>query len=84
MAVACGFEESNGVLSKPEDLTHDQCDALQVWRGEADDGLPYVISCWKLTKEELEEVNKTGRIWLYIIGGTMPPASVGGKYPWSE
>lgn len=75
------FEESNLVLSKPPDMSHEQCDPLSVWRGEQADGNTVVISCWKLTPEELEEVNKTGRIWLRIWGITMPPVVLEGIKP---
>ena len=80
---ACGFEESNCSLDKPGDMTHEQCSSLQVWRGHSDDKTPVVISCWKLTKEEVDELLKTGRIWVIIAGKTMPPLSLTAKHPWS-
>jgi hypothetical protein len=71
------FDESNGYLGKPPDMTDEQCESLSVWRGNANvvDGgaTPTVVSCWKLTKEELGEVNRTGRVWLWVVGVTMPP-----------
>ena len=80
----CDFAESNGVLSKPEDMTHDQCSSLPVWRGMSQDNVPWVISCWKLTKEEVEELLKTGHLWVFIAGKTMPPLALTAKHPWSE
>ena len=35
------------------------------------------VSKWQLTKEELEEINKTGVVWLNILG-THPPVLVTG------
>lgn len=84
MAFPAAFDESNGVLSKPESLTHEQCEALSVWRGPNVDGENVVISCWKLTKEELDEINRTGRLWLIIWGGTMPPSCIMGTRPFIE
>lgn len=78
---ACSFDESNFVLGRPEDLTADQCDPLSVWRGVCSDGVPRVISCFKLTKEELEEVNRTGRVWLFVMGLTMPPVALQTAHP---
>ena len=79
------FHESNGYLGKPPDMTHDECDALSVWRGDVtvDGGgaVPAVVSCWKLTPDELEEVNRTGRVWLYVVGRTMPPVMMAGNKP---
>jgi hypothetical protein len=57
-------------------MTLDECDALSVFRGNSSDGSPVVISCWKLKVEELAEINRTGRIWLWVHGPTMPPVSL--------
>lgn len=77
------FPASNGVLDKPPGM--EECDPLCVWRGvDANQNLPVVVSCWKPTKEELEEINRTGRIWLYIYGYTMQPAAIGGHDPFKE
>lgn len=32
-----------------------------------------VESCWELTPEEIKQVTKTGRIYLYIQGQVIPP-----------
>lgn len=75
------FDESNHVLDKPASMSREQCDALSVWVGPDSNGLPVVISCWKPTKEELAEIQKTGRVWLIVWGITMPPACVLGEKP---
>jgi hypothetical protein len=81
MAVPASFDESNAVLGKPSDMTHDQCEALSILRVQYEDGTPVVYSCWKLTPAELEEINRTGRVWLGIVGVTMPPAFIAGEKP---
>ena len=73
MAVPADFHESNAVLDRPADMTADECTLLNVLRAETEDGTPCVVSCWKLTAEELEAVKLTGRIWLIVSGRTMPP-----------
>lgn len=78
---ACSFEESNRVLNRPRGMTAEQCDPLSVWAGECSDGVPRVISCFKLTKEELEEINQTGRVWLFVVGQTMPPVALQTAHP---
>jgi hypothetical protein len=40
----------------------------------------FVIACWQLTPEEIEEVKRTGKIFLQI-NGRIPPHSVMGKNP---
>lgn len=86
---AASFPESNHVLDKPPDMSREECDALSVWIGpanvkESDKSFPVVISCWKLTKEELEEINRTGRVWLYVWGQTMPPVSLAVACPFNR
>lgn len=77
------FDQSNHVLGPPQGMTEEQVTSLSVFRGVAGDA-PVVISCWKLTKEELEELKRTGRVWLWIWGQTMPPAALTIKSPFSE
>lgn len=83
---ACSFDESNYTLHPPEGMTAEECNALSVWVGEMTPNngmgpIPGVISCWKLRKEELEEINRTGRVWLVIYGRGMPPVALQTKKP---
>jgi len=75
------FDQADTVLDKPQGFSHDQCGALSVFRGRRSDGLPVVISCWKPTREELAEIQRTGRVWLMVIGETMPPCYLDGHNP---
>jgi hypothetical protein len=84
MMIPTSFEESNDVLDKPEDTTYDEYEALSVYRGPDKTGQQLVISCWKPTKEELDEINKTGRVWLIIWGNTMQPSCLSGITPFKE
>lgn len=77
--LASNFDESNGSLDPPEGVSVDACQPLFVFR----DGL-HVVSYWKPTQEELDEINRTGRVWLMIWGGTMPPALLLGETPFQE
>lgn len=79
--IPTSFDEANAVLGKPDSMSHEECTCLSVLRTEMDNGQPIVISCWKLTTEELAEIQRTGRVWLMIWGPTMPPAAVEGKRP---
>ena len=76
-----GFAEENGVLGAPAGMTPDECEPLSVWRGANDLGAAVVVSCWKVTPEELREIEKTGRVWLVVLGQTMPPVVVLGTSP---
>jgi hypothetical protein len=76
--IPTAFDEENGVLDAPQGMSN--CEPLSVWRGEQDD-TPMVISCWKLTVEELEEINKTGKVWLWVRGQSMPPVALQTTHP---
>lgn len=79
--IASDFPESNLVLHAPSGMTAEECTPLNVFRGADANGQGVVISCWKITREELAEVARTGRIWLGIIGQTMPPVYMSGTNP---
>lgn len=81
MAVPCSFDESDEVLDKPPDMSVDECSPLSILRVSNGSDVPTVISCFKLTAEELIEVNRTGRVWLGVYGFTMPPAYISGVKP---
>jgi hypothetical protein len=79
--IGIDFPEANLTMNKPSDMTDEQCGALRVWRGistieETGDQVPTLISKWQLSKEDLEEIQKTGCIWLSIVGRGMPPVSL--------
>ena len=54
--------------------TLEGCQDLPVTRyTNADNHEEGVESCWELTPEEIEQVQKTGRVYLYIQGNVVPP-----------
>lgn len=79
--IAASFDESNAVLGRPPSMTHEDCDPLSVLLTQMESGHPCVVSCWKVTAEELAEINRTGRVWLMVLGETMPPVVVCGVKP---
>ena len=86
MAVPTSFAESNAVLDKPPSMSYDECAAISIMRGSVGLGgtenrMPVVMTCWKLTQEELDDINRTGRIWVLVCGETMPPMCVEGMKP---
>lgn len=80
--VPTSFAESNGTLDPPRGM-EDCCDPLAVAYGKLNE-MPVVVSCWKLTKEELEEINRTGRVWLVVVGETQPPVALQVKKPMGD
>lgn len=76
------FEEQNGTLSHPESMTEDAVSALVIHTYNGAGGLPITTSCWRLTEDELREVNKTGRVWLTVLGPHAPVSMSGVKPVW--
>ncbi len=46
---------------------------LPVTKYVTDDGIPAMQSCFELSKEEMQEVIRTGRIYFSLYGNTHPP-----------
>ena len=70
------FPEGNVTLQRPEGMSEEECNPLKVHRGIDGDGFPVVISKWEMTPEEKEEFERTGVIYLTVIGQTMPPVKM--------
>lgn len=81
MAYPAAFDKSNVVLERPPTMTADECEPLNAFVGVQQDGLRVIISCFKVTAEELAEIQKTGRIWLAVYGQAMMPVSISGHSP---
>ncbi len=81
---AASFPQANTVLDPPPGMTLDDCTVLNVWRGITPDNIPVVVSCWKPSKEELEQIQKTGRVWLWVWGQTMPPVALDVDHPFGK
>lgn len=56
--------------------TADGCDPLPVVLAETTDGVPVLVSAWDLTVADLDEINRTGRVWLQVIGNAHPPVRI--------
>lgn len=85
------FPQRNDFFGKPKDMTDNQCYALPVcriatfvpgatYKDKAEQVLAH-ISCWELAPEEIEEVLKTGKVYVKILGTQCLPMSVHGKLP---
>lgn len=62
------FKESNFTLTKPSNLTDEQCKSLRVCNtGE------YIVSLWRLSFWERIKVLFVGRVWLLLWSTKTPP-----------
>ena len=84
MASPVAFPEANLVLRPPTaaDRAAGTVVDLPVHRYRDLDGKHHVLSKWKFTPEELEEINRTGGVvWFDCWGDTHPPVCISGSNP---
>jgi hypothetical protein len=70
---AIEFPQVNRRLGPPKGMTEEQCFTLPVCISKDSEGKDVVLSCWKLSDEELEKLKVDGVIWLGILGTNMQP-----------
>lgn len=73
------FKESNDVLGAPGNAPG--VNPLSIYRGKTREGDPVIVSCFKVSAEELREIQRTGRVWLMVMGETMPPVRLDARKP---
>lgn len=74
MAEAIDFPGSNMILGAPIGHEESVSDLYTFTNGNCS------VSCWRLSAEEMEEINRTGCIFLSIFSGrSQPPVFVGGE-----
>lgn len=81
--IPASFKESSDSLGPPDGMSEEDVGSLSIARIVDSDGNISVVSCWKLTPEELREVFNTGRVWLLVRGLTMPPVAVVAESPFA-
>jgi hypothetical protein len=70
------FEGANVLLTRPEDMTDEQCGALPALRDKDEDGLPFLLTAWQPTPEEILAIQAGAPIYLKVCGMGMPPVSL--------
>ena len=78
------FDESNFNHSPPPGISEDEIGSVASFIGQDLDGRPIIITCWKATKEELNEINRTGRVWCFHYGNLLQPHALSGTNPFGE
>ncbi len=62
----------------------DKCDPLPALVIPARNGWPpCIMSCWEATPEELDEIKRTGLVWLGVFSERCPPVIVAGITPFT-
>lgn len=79
--IPVAFDEENTILQTPPGTPIENCEAISVFAGPNEGGYPVIVSCWKMTREEVDEVQRTGRIWMTVLGYGMQPVVLSGTSP---
>lgn len=82
--VPTSFPEENIRLDAPSELSSEQCESLTAYQGFQEDGMPVTVTCWKFTREDLEQLHKTGRLWLVYAGHEVSPIYPTTESPFSQ
>ena len=78
MAEGVPFKEANAVMKGGEGVND-----LDVALIQHPCGTRVIVSCWQLTKPEIDEIVRTGKVWLYIMGQSMPPVCISSERPFA-
>lgn len=76
---AVSFPHQNITFTKPENMTDEECGSLPAFKGEG-----HLISCWKLSEDDLKRVNETGIIWFDMLGNQQPPICLSTESPFND
>jgi len=64
---------TDDILRKPKGMSEEECSDLPITRIHFGDGSQGVESCWQLSEWEIQEIVKTGRVYVTVIGTTHAP-----------
>lgn len=73
------FPQANMILTKPPDMSDEQCGSLQVHRSDGQ-----FISCWSLTWRDMIRLLWTRRIWLWVLSDAHPPVAIQVESPFKK
>ena len=66
------FNEENTVFSPPEGMNLEEVSVLSCYCGQLEDGRPIIVTCWKVSAEDLAQIQATGRIWASAVLDSLP------------
>ncbi len=75
------FEQANDVLKCPPDMP--DCTDLPICKAMDSLGNACVISCWQLSEEEIQQLIKSKKLYVYFSHITHPPLSLLTKSPFN-
>jgi len=77
---AINFPESNFVFTPPDDL--EDCGSVNAFIGTSQYGTT-IITCYELTREEIDTLIETRKLWLYHYGNGLQPHAPSVNHPFA-
>jgi len=76
------FPQQNFEFRKPDSMTDEECGSLPCYMGQDTKGRPVIVSCWKLTPLEIQEILESGCIYMTVYGTRPYPVCLQTDSPW--
>jgi len=57
------------------------CSSIQVWKGCDEHKQELIIEVWEFTPEEIIDLMGNGRVYLTVLGGSLPPIALSTENP---
>jgi hypothetical protein len=77
------FEQANKVFTPPQGLDSSQCSPINAFVGQAEggscDGILIVVTAWKPSEEEIDDLMNGQPVFLTFVGG-LPPHTVSTQF----
>ena len=70
------FQGTNITLTKPGNMTDEQCTPLKAMHGINDNGFPFFITAWMPNREDLDAINSGKPIYMQTISAGFPQSSL--------
>lgn len=68
--------EGSTEIKKPEDMTDEQCMSVWATAGVDQDGLPFFLTAWKPSYEDLQAFSRGEPIYVKTIAHGLPPMAL--------
>lgn len=70
------FEGSNLTLTKPGNMTDEQCSSIKAYKDVDDAGFPFILTVWQPSKEDIEAINAGRPICVKTVGEGFQPMAI--------
>ena len=84
---SANFDQSNIILGPPDGLTEDDVKTIHAFKGVrnlGDHKSTVHVVCYKPSREDMVRMERTGRLWVQVLGDNYPPISMSSMNPFEE